>query len=91
MDRLASAPDVWRHGYDLTHELGVKSGTLYPILMRLADQGLLESMWETDAPPGRPPRHLYRLSQAGVEATTTERSSWRLSRAATTAPGVAGA
>ncbi|SDP40806.1 Transcriptional regulator PadR-like family protein [Streptomyces sp. cf386] len=38
---------------------------MYPILMRLADRGLLETAWETDPPAGRPPRHLYRLTGPG--------------------------
>jgi PadR family transcriptional regulator, regulatory protein PadR len=38
---------------------------VYPILMRLADRGLLETAWETDPPAGRPPRHLYRLTGPG--------------------------
>ena len=38
---------------------------MYPILMRLADRGLLETAWERDAPAGRPPRHLYRLTGPG--------------------------
>jgi DNA-binding PadR family transcriptional regulator len=33
--------------------------------MRLADRGLLEAAWETEAPAGRPPRHLYRLTGPG--------------------------
>ena len=44
----------------------LKSGSLYPILVRLAGRGLLETSWD----PGqgsRPPRHLYRLSLAGRE------------------------
>lgn len=40
---------------------------MYPILMRLADRGLLESSWEQDPPNGRPPRHLYRLTGAGMK------------------------
>ena len=63
---LAAAPSEWRHGYELGQEVGLKAGSLYPILMRLADQGLLVDQWETVPPPGRPPRHLYRLSGAGV-------------------------
>ena len=62
---LAASPMRWRYGYELCHETGLKSGSLYPILMRLADRGLLESSWEVSPPPGRPPRHLYRLSAAG--------------------------
>ena len=36
--------------------------------MRLSDRGLLEAGWETDPPPGRPPRHLYRLTGEGERA-----------------------
>src|SRR5258708_26895849 len=62
---LAAEPRVWRYGYDLCQETGLKAGTMYPILMRLADQGLLETSWETATALGRPPRHLYRLSSSG--------------------------
>jgi PadR family transcriptional regulator, regulatory protein PadR len=61
---LASADD-WRHGYDITAQAGVKSGTLYPLLMRLEAQGLLEARWVESTLPGRPPRHVYRLTSAG--------------------------
>jgi DNA-binding PadR family transcriptional regulator len=63
---LCSRPRTWRHGYDLARETGLKSGTLYPILIRLADRGLLESCWEGEQPAGRPRRHLYRLSSEGL-------------------------
>ena len=63
---LAGAPSQWRHGYDLARETGLKSGTLYPILIRLADRGLMEACWEEGRPAGRPPRHLYRLSSDGL-------------------------
>ena len=46
-------------------ETGLKSGTLYPLLMRLADDGLLESEWHPPVPPARAPRHAYRLTAAG--------------------------
>jgi PadR family transcriptional regulator PadR len=62
---LAAQPDSWRHGYDLCVELGIKSGSLYPILMRLSDRGFLDSTWES-AEAGKPPRHLYRLTPDGV-------------------------
>jgi PadR family transcriptional regulator PadR len=62
---LAERPAEWRHGYDLCRQLGLKAGSMYPILMRLADRGLLETSWEDAAPAGRPRRHLYRLTGAG--------------------------
>jgi len=63
---LCSRPRTWRHGYDLARETGLKSGTLYPILIRLADRGLLESCWEDEQPVGRPRRHRYRLTSVGL-------------------------
>ena len=63
---LAAEPARWRYGYDLCTELGIQAGSMYPILMRLAGRGLLETGWETERVPGRPPRHLYRLSSAGI-------------------------
>jgi DNA-binding PadR family transcriptional regulator len=65
---LARQPRQWRYGYDLCQELGLKAGSMYPILMRLADRGLLATSWESAAETGRPPRHLYRLTHAGLEA-----------------------
>ncbi len=57
----------WSHGYDLCKQLHLKAGTVYPILMRLHERGLVETTWETDPPAGRPARHLYRLSDAGAK------------------------
>jgi DNA-binding PadR family transcriptional regulator len=64
---LAADSDQWRYGYELGVEIGLKSGSLYPILMRLCDRTLAEARWEDDPPRGRPPRHLYRLTPTGHE------------------------
>lgn len=61
---LLERPLQWRHGYELSKATGLKSGTLYPLLIRLSDQGLLDSKWQ-EAEPGRPPRHAYRLTASG--------------------------
>lgn len=55
-----------RHGYDLCREAGIKSGTLYPLLIRLESQGYLAAEWRASETPGRPPRHVYRLTAEGV-------------------------
>lgn len=62
---LAEAPLEWHYGYDLIKATGLKSGTLYPILMRLADRGLLEAKWLEPEKLGRPQRHAYMLSPTG--------------------------
>jgi len=67
---LAVRPATWRYGYELCQEVGIKAGSMYPILMRLADRGLLETTWESEAPAGRPPRHLYRLTGPGRALAT---------------------
>lgn len=63
---LAIRPTQWRHGYELMKLCDLKSGTLYPILMRLADKGLLESKWTPPEQTGKPPRHAYRLTEDGL-------------------------
>jgi PadR family transcriptional regulator, regulatory protein PadR len=64
---LAEESTAWRHGYELCQATGLKAGSLYPILMRLADRGWLEAKWETEVSPGRPPRHLYRMTAVGLK------------------------
>jgi PadR family transcriptional regulator, regulatory protein PadR len=62
---LCQASSPWHHGYALSQITGLKSGTLYPILARLHDSRWLETKWEPSIEPGRPPRHLYRLTVLG--------------------------
>lgn len=61
-------PREWRYGYDLSRETALKSGTLYPILMRLNKRGWLETRWIAPESPGRPPRHMYRLTADGLRS-----------------------
>lgn len=63
---LLEAPRSWHYGYELSKQTDLKSGTLYPLLMRLDDQGLLESKWQEPERPGKPPRHAYRLTPDGA-------------------------
>lgn len=64
---LLSAGDGWSHGYELAREAGIKSGTLYPLLIRLKEQGYLDAEWQQPVEAGRPPRHAYRLTATGVQ------------------------
>jgi PadR family transcriptional regulator PadR len=67
---LHEQPSQWQHGYALATATGLKSGTLYPILIRLADRGLVEACWQEEPQPGRPRRHLYRLTADGAARAT---------------------
>lgn len=65
---LGAQPKEWLYGLELAAATGLKSGSLYPILIRLADRGWLESQWLEPQREGRPPRHAYRITGAGRAA-----------------------
>jgi DNA-binding PadR family transcriptional regulator len=81
LESLLQGPAEWRYGYDLSRETGLKSGTLYPILMRLAEKSLLATRWEEAVVPGRPPRHMYRLTALGQRCALEAVPSSRKGRA----------
>ncbi len=64
---LLNAGGQWSHGYELARLADIKSGTLYPLLIRLEAQGYLEAEWQQPVEGGRPPRHAYRLTASGVQ------------------------
>jgi len=65
LDAFLDRAEDWKYGYDLSRGTGLKSGTLYPILMRMAERHLLETQWEAGE-PGKPPRHMYRFTPDGL-------------------------
>ena len=75
LEALAGDPETWRYGYELSAQLRLPTASLYPILGRLANRGLLEATWEAEPPAGRPPRHMYRVSAAGEELVLADRFS----------------
>ena len=86
---LARQPRSWQYGYELSKQTGLKSGTLYPLLIRLSDQGLLDSQWQEPERPGKPPRHAYKLTASGLtlarEIAAPEKSTRRRRLAGATA------
>ena len=74
LSRLAEA----KYGYALIQELGeegleIEQGTLYPLLRRLEEQGLLLSEWNVE---GSRPRRYYQLSPAGAEVLKGLSKDW---------------
>jgi PadR family transcriptional regulator, regulatory protein PadR len=83
-------PAAPRYGYDLMKAARLPSGTLYPMLARLQDEGLVSSEWESrpDSGPdagGRPPRKYYKLTGEGARVARLE-----LAHASGPAPAAAG-
>ncbi|MBJ7485079.1 helix-turn-helix transcriptional regulator [Brevundimonas sp.] len=65
LSALAEAGSAWRYGLQISQSTALKSGSLYPILARLNERGLIEGEWLEPERPGRPPRHAYRLTAEG--------------------------
>ena len=66
-----------RHGFDILDVTGLPSGTVYPILRRLEQDGLASSKWEPARMAQeelRPPRRYYELTPAGVERVAEARA-----------------
>jgi PadR family transcriptional regulator PadR len=71
------------YGYNLVSEIAARSagelevreGTLYPLLYRLEEQGLVRTEWDT--PERGNPRKYYRLTAAGRRAFEERAEQWR--------------
>lgn len=55
-------------GADIAKSTKLKSGTLYPLLLRLEEAGWLRSEWEVGDPRelGRPRRRFYQVTGVGA-------------------------
>ncbi|MCA9981087.1 MAG: helix-turn-helix transcriptional regulator [Anaerolineales bacterium] len=67
------------YGYSLRQDLAdsgldINEGTLYPLLRRLEDQGLLESRW--DVSESRPRRY-YKIAKPGLETLLNLKEEWK--------------
>src|ERR671919_2571258 len=68
------------HGFDIMDATDLPSGTVYPILRRLDDEGLVRSRWERDAVARReqrPARRYYELTPLGEAKLAEARTRYR--------------
>jgi PadR family transcriptional regulator PadR len=68
------------HGFDVMDATDLPSGTVYPILRRLEQEGLVRSRWEKQEiaqREGRPPRRYYELTGAGESWLAKARPRFR--------------
>lgn len=75
---VLSQLDEEQYGYSLIQRLSqlglqVEQGTLYPLLRRLEDQGLLGSDWRVEESR---PRRYYRISPVGEELLPQLKAEW---------------
>lgn len=68
LSALLGSPNKELSGSQIRQGANLKSGTLYPILIRLEQAGMLTSRWEVEDPKalGRPRRRYYRLTAIGA-------------------------
>jgi DNA-binding PadR family transcriptional regulator len=65
---LRAIADGASYGFDIMDATALASGTVYPILSRLEERGLVETRWEEPDEhrrEGRPARKYYRLTDEG--------------------------
>jgi PadR family transcriptional regulator PadR len=62
-------PGAEHYGLELAREARLFTGTIYPILARLENNGWLDGGWEPIDPrqEGRPRRRYYKLTALGLE------------------------
>lgn len=81
---LLSRADAY--GYEissrLTKEVGMGEGTIYPLLRRLQDDGLVTT-YLVEVPKG-PPRRYYRMTELGHATLAAQRGEWENFMAAIT-------
>ena len=71
------------YGYELVAELNrqgnsfnIKEGTLYPILYRLEDDGLMETRWEQTTSRGQPKKY-YSVTRKGEQVMLESYAQWK--------------
>ena len=80
---LSLLEDHPRHGYEIAKLIDTRSGgtlrflvtSLYPLLYRLEERGLIEGRWVEKAAQRR--RRHYRLTSAGRTLLDQQRRSWK--------------
>jgi PadR family transcriptional regulator len=74
LSAMSKRPSEEWYGLELVDRVDLKSGTIYPALVRLEQAGWLESRWEEREPSelGRPRRRMYWLTAAGQTVAREE-------------------
>ena len=82
---LQALDSGYRYGFDIADVTGLRGGTVYPILRRLEDAGLVRSRWERvriSREAGRPPRKYYAVESLAEDSIKAARARYPLLGAA---------
>ena len=80
---VLASPQRALYGLEIRERSGIASGSLYPILIRLEDRGVLQSERAKQKDPstrGRP-RTYYRLTASGRRAAAEDLTRWEREQA----------
>jgi PadR family transcriptional regulator, regulatory protein PadR len=72
------------YGFEVMRATDLPSGTVYPLLRRLEDGGLVRSRWENESKAhgeGRPPRRYYEITAAGARSLASAKGRLAAQRA----------
>lgn len=78
---LQTVDNGWSYGFDIMDVTGLPSGTVYPALRRMENDGLISSQWEAEkhaAAEQRPKRKYYRITRTGAQALEYVRKRYAL-------------
>ena len=82
---LQALANGYHHGFDIMDVTGLPSGTVYPILRRLDQEGLVKSKWEKAEAAqreNRPPRRYYEITGVGQKTLAEALQRYRTVEAA---------
>lgn len=75
LDVLLMNSASWMYGLEIAKLTMLKSGSLYPILIRCAERGFVDAKWVDPIETGRPPRHAYKIRPEGIRFLERHRDS----------------
>lgn len=68
--------EIMQKIYELSDQrISWKEGSLYPVLKRLEQQGVITSYWNTN---GSRPRKYFKMLKPGIKVLEKELNDWRL-------------
>jgi DNA-binding PadR family transcriptional regulator len=78
---LQTVSNGCNYGFDIMDATGLPSGTVYPALRRMENEGWISSEWEPERKANaeqRPARKYYRITETGAEVLEASQQRYPL-------------